>query len=164
MNTLLSFRKNIMEEQKQNDYVPANCVGNACSSVSLREIFAEDGRLTSILLNNSDSSAVKVTLIWTSFFFASVETTTTIFPNETIPIDNPQDPNGKYCGIKKAVKNSKELDDSEKESDATFYRAYCETEGKWLGNWNADQQVAINSANNHSENNSTHVVKVRRQN
>src|SRR5688500_14006476 len=132
-----------MQNETNKEYAAPDCTGNACNSVSIREIFS-GGYLTSVLLHNSGASSIRVTLVWTSVVLAQVQTTTTIFPGETLPLDNPQNPYGRYVGITKALKTNKTIeDDREEEVDATFYRAYCETEGKWLGNWEADQQIAV---------------------
>ncbi len=43
---------------------------------------------------------------------------------------------------------------------ASFYRAYCDTDGKWLGQWSADKTVAKNSKNHHLRSNSGHSVSI----
>ncbi|PWV55571.1 hypothetical protein [Chitinophaga sp. S165] len=112
-----------MKEETSKEYVAPNCTGNACSSVSIREIFS-GGYLTSALLHNSSTSSVRVTLVWTSVVLAQVETSTTVFPGETLPLDNPQNPYGRYVGITKAVNiNKSKGEDREEETDATFFRA-----------------------------------------
>jgi|GEM_PF-1468218 len=58
------------------------------------------------------------------------------------------------------IKLSKSMVNDEEPVNAQFYRAYCRTEEKWIGNWNADQQVAINSRDNHKSNNSSHTVTI----
>ncbi|WP_196140727.1 hypothetical protein [Aliikangiella sp. G2MR2-5] len=44
---------------------------------------------------------------------------------------------------------------------SNFYRAYCDTEDKYLGQWSNDETVANNSANHHLRNNSNHSVSIK---
>ena len=55
---------------------------------------------------------------------------------------------------------SEELTDKNSHMEFSFYRAYCRTEGNYLGQWNADRQVAINSKNHHLRSNSNHNVSI----
>lgn len=43
---------------------------------------------------------------------------------------------------------------------ASFYRAYCSTENKWLGNWSNQEKVAENTRNYHLRSHSDHTVEI----
>lgn len=55
---------------------------------------------------------------------------------------------------------SEELTKENENLDFSFYRAYCRTESKYLGQWDSDRQVAINSKKHHERNNSSHSVSI----
>ena len=44
---------------------------------------------------------------------------------------------------------------------ASFYRAYCKYENKWLGQWHNDATVAKNTRNFHKRYNASHAVSIR---
>ncbi|MBN4059719.1 MAG: hypothetical protein COA71_11560 [SAR86 cluster bacterium] len=54
---------------------------------------------------------------------------------------------------------AKKLDEKNESIDASFYRVYCESESKWLGNWESDRNVAVNRKEYHKRGN-RHIVNI----
>lgn len=59
------------------------------------------------------------------------------------------------------MSNEKNDDAPQADRPDEFYRAYCITEGNWIGGSSGDQVVAQNRANHHSAN-TGHATEVRR--